>query len=57
MKIAASRNALIVVLVALGLAACGGNAKRFDYQPVAGEMKPGAGLFSGDDGEFVIYGE
>lgn len=56
MKIAASRNSLIVVLVALGLAACG-NVKQFDYQPVAGEMKPGAGLFSGDDGEFVIYGE
>ena len=28
MKIAASRNALIVVLVALGLAACGGNKSR-----------------------------
>ena len=50
------RNGLIIVLVALGLAACG-NVKQFDYEPVAGEMKPGAGLFSGDDGEFVIYGE
>ena len=43
-------------LVVLGLAACG-NVKQFDYQPVADEIKPGAGLFSGDDGEFVIYGE
>ena len=50
------RNGLVVALVALGLAACG-NVKRFDYEPVADEMKPGAGLFSGDDGEFVIYGE
>ncbi len=45
---------LIVALVALVLAACGG-AKPFDYQPTADEMKPGGGLFSGDDGEFVIY--
>ena len=51
------RNGLIVVLVAFGLAACGSSVKKFDYEPVAGEMKPGAGLFSGEDGEFVIYGE
>ncbi|MEE8274599.1 MAG: hypothetical protein V3R88_07995 [Alphaproteobacteria bacterium] len=45
---------LIVVLAVLVLAACG-TAKPFDYQPTADEMKPGGGLFSGDDGEFVIY--
>ncbi len=49
------RNGLIVVLVTLGLAACG-KAKPFDTVP-AGEMKPGAGLFSGKDGGFVIYGK
>jgi hypothetical protein len=48
-------NSLIVVVLALGLAACG-NAKPFDYQQEADEMKPGSGLFSGKKGEFVIFG-
>ncbi len=48
------RNGLIVVLVTLGLAACG-QARPLDYLPEAGEMKPGSGLFSGKDGGFVIY--
>ena len=38
------RNGLIVVLLALGLAACG-NATPFEYRQEAGEMKPGSGLF------------
>lgn len=46
---------LMVVFLALGLAACG-NAKRFDYQPEAGEMKSGAGLFSGKKGGFALFG-
>ncbi len=50
------RASLIAALVSLGLAACGG-AKPYDFQPTAGEMKPGPGLFSGADGEFVVYGE
>ncbi len=45
---------MIVVLVTLGLAACG-KATPFDYVHEADEMKPGSGLFSGEDGEFVIY--
>ncbi len=45
---------VVVVLAALVLAACS-SAKPFEYQPTAGEMKPGGGLFSGDDGEFVIF--
>ena len=49
------RNGLIVVLLALGLAACG-NAKPFEYQQEADEMKPGLGLFSGKKGKFVIFG-
>ncbi len=45
---------LMVAVVALALAACA-SAKPFDYQPTADEIKPGGGLFSGDDGEFVIF--
>ena len=52
---ASLRNGLIVVLVSLGLAACG-SAKPYDYQPEVDEMKPGAGLFSGKKGAFVIFG-
>ncbi len=52
---ASLRNGLIVVLVTLGLAACG-KATPFDSVP-AGEMKPGSGLFSGKDGIFEIYGK
>ncbi len=52
---ASLRNGLIVVLLALGLAACG-NAKPFEYQQEADEMKPGSGLFSGKKGKFVIFG-
>ncbi len=52
---ASLRNGLIVVLVTLGLAACG-KATPFDYVPEADEMKPGSGLFSGEDGGFVIFG-
>ena len=44
----------LMILVLLGLAACAG-VKPFDYQPTADEMKPGSGLISGKDGEFVIY--
>ena len=50
---ASLRNGLIVVLLAL--AACG-NAKPFEYQQEADEMKPGSGLFSGKKGKFVIFG-
>ena len=45
---------LLVTVVALTLSACGA-VKSFDYQPTADEMKPGSGLFSGDDGAFEIY--
>ena len=53
---ASLRNGLIVVLVTLGLAACG-KATPLDVVPEADEMKPGSGLFSGKAGEFVIYGK
>ena len=50
------RVALIVAVIVLALAACG-TLKRFDYQPTADEIKPGAGLLSSEDGAFVINGE
>ncbi len=55
MATASLRTGLIVLLVTLGLAACG-KATRFDYVPEADAMKPGSGLLSGKDGEFVIFG-
>jgi len=33
----------------------GCNAKPYDYQPTAGEMKPGPGVFSGKEGEITVY--
>jgi len=44
---------LILVLAAGFVAACA-NVEPFDYQPTADELKPGPGLLSGEDGEFVI---
>ncbi len=52
---ASSRVGLIVVLLALGLGACG-NPTPFEYQQEADELKPGSGLFSGKKGEFVVFG-
>ncbi len=52
----------IIKNCALGLAAgwllfalAGCNAKPYDYQPTAGEMKEGPGVFTGEDGELTIY--
>ncbi len=47
---------LTFALVALFLSACGPASPYVLVQPQPDEMKPGGGLFSGDDGEFVIYG-
>ena len=33
----------------------GCNAKPFDYQPTAGEMKEGPGVFTGKSGELTVY--
>jgi len=35
------------------LSGCGGNP--FDYKPL-NDLKPGPGLFSGEDGDFTIIG-
>ncbi len=41
--------------LALALAACAG-AKPFEYHPIH-EIPEGPGLFTGEDGEWVIYGD
>ena len=35
------------------LAGC--HAKPYDYEPTAGEMKPGPGVFTGESGELKLY--
>ena len=47
---------LTFALVALFFSACGPASPYVIDQPQPDEMKRGGGLFSGDDGEFVIYG-
>lgn len=45
----------IAVLAAMiGLATACANVTPVDYAPV-GEIPPGPGLLSGDDGEFTLY--
>jgi len=51
-------NTVSWVVIAVGLALfalAGCNAKPFDYQPTAGEMKQGPGVFTGKDGELTVY--
>ena len=46
------------MLLAAGLlifALAGCNAKPYDYEPTAGEMKPGPGVFTGESGELKLY--
>ena len=44
---------LVAGLVLFALAGC--NAKPYDYEPTAGEMKPGPGVLTGESGELTIY--
>ena len=51
-------NAKYWMLPAAGLlifALAGCNAKPYDYEPTADEMKPGPGVFTGDSGELTLY--
>ena len=41
------------LLIAVLIACAGG--KSFDYQPTAGEMKPGPGVLTGESGELTVY--
>ena len=47
------RMALLISLAIMALLGC--NAKPYDYQPTAGEMKEGPGVLTGEDGQFTIY--
>jgi hypothetical protein len=38
----------------MALISCAGG-KSFDYQPTAGEMKPGPGALTGESGELTVY--
>lgn len=44
----------MVLIACLLISGCGGDA--YQYEP-PNELKPGPGLFSGEDGEFNIIGE
>ena len=48
-----SRMTVLIFLAIIALLGC--NAKPYDYQPTAGEMKPGPGVLTGEDGELTIY--
>ncbi len=49
------RVRLVGAVLALALAACAG-AKPFEYHPTS-EIPEGPGAFTGEDGEWVIYGD
>lgn len=50
--------AILLVAATLALSACGGKPLHTSkWQDPADEMEPGPGLFSGEDGEFVIHAE
>ena len=44
---------LAASLLIFALGGC--NAKPYDYEPTAGEMKAGPGVLTGDSGELIIY--
>ena len=51
-------NSVILLTLAAGLvliALVGCHAKPYDYEPTAGEMKAGPGVFTGESGELTIY--
>jgi hypothetical protein len=45
---------LLIGAVLSALIGCAGG-KSYDYQPTAGEMKPGPGALTGESGELTIY--
>ncbi len=46
----------MAVLLVIGIAGCASTPQSFEYHDDRGE-KPGPGLFSGEEGGFVVYGE
>ncbi len=56
MYIFESKNWKFLVLGVVLTAAVGcADGKAYDYQPTAGEMKPGPGAFTGESGELTVY--
>ena len=50
--------AVLIVAAVFAVAACGGKPLHTSkWQDTADEMKPGPGLFSGQDSEFIIHPE
>ena len=50
--------AMLLVAALLAVSACGGKPLHTSkWQDTADEIKPGPGLFSGQDGEFIIHAE
>ncbi len=47
------KRLVLLAVLAAGLAACSG-VQPYSYTPID-EIPPGPGLFSGEDGEFVLY--
>jgi hypothetical protein len=47
---------ILIVWLAFGLAGCTTPSKPYKYESNR-ELKPGPGLFSGEDGYFIIYQE
>ena len=45
---------LLVGVVLAALLGCA-STEPYDYQPTAGEMKEGPGVFTGESGEFTVY--
>ncbi len=50
------QKVLAFALAVLFLSACGPASRYGIDQPQPDEIPPGPGLFSGKDGEFVLYG-
>ncbi len=49
---------ILLLVAALGLAACGGKPLHpSKWKEPGGEIPPGEGLLSGEDGKWVIYGD
>ena len=46
----------MAVLLVIGIAGCASTPQSFEYHDDRDE-KPGPGLFSGEEGGFVVYGE
>ena len=49
-----STGLILMLFLMLGLAGCTATPEPFKYQP-DNEVRPGPGLFSGEEGEFTIF--